>query len=92
MKQKILKLKIIYKFFFVLTLVCFIDVIIVPILISNLQINYPQDVGLAPLFFGYLFGSFGIGIGVWITTLWFVWGLIAHILNKLIKKLEKGIK
>ncbi len=88
MEQKILKYKKIYRIFIVLTLVGFIDTIIIPILLKNFSINLPQDTGLVTLLLGSLLGNAGIALGVWFTVLWPVLGLIAIILNNLVKKLE----
>jgi hypothetical protein len=90
MEPKILKYKRIYKIFTALALVGFIDLIIIPILFKELPLTIPTSVGLIPLLLYKLIGGVGVTIGVWVTTLWFIWGVIALAFKQAIKKLENN--
>lgn len=88
MEQKINNYKKIYKIAIILTLIGFIDSIIIPILFKTIPIF---SGGLLPLSFGFLFGNAGITIGVLLINVWFIFGIVAIALNSEIKKLEKKL-
>lgn len=90
MEQQITKYKKIYKIFLALMLIAFIDSIILPILFSSMGKDL-GEIGFIPRLFALIAGSVGAMIGMLFDTLWFVWGLVAVIANRLANRLEKKL-
>jgi len=92
MELKIARYKKIYKIFVVLMLIALIDSVIIPGLFKSIGKEDLGNIGLLPVGFILVFGKTGGLIALWFTSLWFVWGLVAAIYNRMANKLENKLK
>lgn len=91
MEKQIAKYRKIYKIFLILMLIGFIDSIIIPILLKDLGKDFGENIGVIVIFFSLIAGKVGAIVSLWFEMLWFVWGLIAVIANRLANRLQKKL-
>lgn len=75
-----------YNFFLALTLLSLIDIVTTSIVEMQYKIH---DTGLITLGLYYVLGKVGLYIGIYLRLLFIVFGIIAVVLNRKIKKQNK---
>jgi len=84
--EKIAKWRTVYKIFLTLTIIGFVDGVLVPILLKD------NPSGFIAVGLYLILGGVGAWIGTIFTQCWFVWGLVAIIVNRKANNLEKKLK